>query len=899
MKKLFLFLLVGFFAVVVTACSNLPTLESISISGQDVEFYVGEEFDASDLKVIATLSDASTEDVTLQAVVSQEADMNKAGKYTVIVSYKGLTVSYEIEVIDDELVSVVVENAKTEYKIGEVVSFEGATITETYKSGKVVVADAATYEVTIENNGVEYAGAFAKLGANTVKLAKGAYVYEYVVNVAANSYSSVAEAAAAGVANANKVASGTVVVDNEGYVNETAYEFGYNFVKVAGADTTDYYSLLENGSVFGVVTGLDYEGNEYMEAAYEPTLANLQGADLRAVLNYTYDIFGVESLVDTLVYVAQSEEAMNYAEEVKGEGVYAFSFEIAIEGFYYYFIEVEFTLDAEAEVFTSVNVEMKGYYFVYNEETWEYEMPTEFGEPEFTRVVTANQVVGAQDAENPYPVEDLLIQSFELEDAEGNKVENGATVSTGLKVALNLNVVNLNPTTANAAVDSIKVMILDAEGFETYSAFGNYYDGVVSVTAYKVGTYQVVIYSANVEYTLTLEIEYSPLESFVGAVYNAEWWELVEADSATVFANQVLEFGAIVNEGANAALVAECEGAVISQGEYYEFVATAVGTYVITLTSTVNPEFTATITVEVTEAPSLAELLNGEYQFTSMMIGTAIYTFVPESEGAEKGELTIAYEGAYVGTGEAYFAYEVFDGWLQLSPLNVGSYRCPFGAELSATYSLLCTYNGWAQGELVKVEPAVEGALTGNFTTVFVHPLNLMEFQMLLSFNNNGTGYYSLMNGAYEGTFDYANNEGVITFSEVVASWGTEVELSATIEGNVSTCTTNFVFDGMELVLDYLGAVEEEKEVTTWPVEGENYVEFTQWGNTVYFVVEEAGVYTISVDSPNGTFVLPNYNYELVYIYTVELEAGEYLEIGCVSATGSTEICPLVITKVN
>ena len=49
MKKIFLILLVGFFAVVIAACNNLPTLESISIEGQDVEFYVGEEFNTEDL----------------------------------------------------------------------------------------------------------------------------------------------------------------------------------------------------------------------------------------------------------------------------------------------------------------------------------------------------------------------------------------------------------------------------------------------------------------------------------------------------------------------------------------------------------------------------------------------------------------------------------------------------------------------------------------------------------------------------------------------------------------------------------------------------------------------------------------------------------------------------------
>ena len=170
MKKIFLFLLVGFFAVVVAACSQLPTLESIELSGQDVEFYDGEEFNTGDLKVVAKLSDASTEDVTAQATVSQEADMSKAGTYTVIVSYKGLTQSYEIKVVDDKVVSLEVENLKAEYKIGETVSFEGAIAKETYESGKVADADLASYEVVLVAAGKEYTGAFAKVGENTVFL---------------------------------------------------------------------------------------------------------------------------------------------------------------------------------------------------------------------------------------------------------------------------------------------------------------------------------------------------------------------------------------------------------------------------------------------------------------------------------------------------------------------------------------------------------------------------------------------------------------------------------------------------------------------------------------------------------------------------------------------------------
>mgnify|MGYP003289733971 CR=1 FL=1 len=898
MKKLFLLLLVGFFAVVVAACSNLPTLESISIEGQDIEFYVGEEFNAGDLKVVAKLSDASTEDVTAQATVSHEADMNKAGKYTVTVTYKDLTETYEITVIDDALVSLSVENLKTEYFIGEELSFEGAVAKETFVSGKVADADLASYEVVIaDSKGNEYTGAFAKLGKNTVKLSKGAYVYEFDVNVSANVYNTIAEAVAAGIKNGNKVSNGTAKIDYVDYANEYTYAFGENFVEVQGPDATDYYSLLEDGSVFGVVVGIDWEGNPYMEPAYEPVEGNLNGVDFRSVLNYAYDIFGVESLVETFAFVGQSEQALNYKESKGENGSYNFSFEIVIEDFYYYFVEVSFVLDAEAEVFTEVEIKMDGYMYILNEETWEYEQPTEFVTPDFQRVISANQVIGAQVAVNPYPLEELLIQSFELEDASGNKLENGATVTAGLQQDLFINVVNLNPTTANAAIDQIKVTMLDEYGMETWSAFGDYYDGVITVTSYKAGKFQIVIASANVYYSLDLVVDYNPIESFVAGVYDENMWELVESNTAKVYANQVLQFGAIVNDGANPAVEVSCEGAEISQGEYFEFVAAEVGTYVITLTSAINPEFKATLTVEVVEAPSVAEILTGKYQYSDMMLGSAIYTFVPESEGAVKGQLTISYDGAYVGSGEGYFSYEYTEGWLSVMPLNPGSYNCPFSVELGSAYNLICTYNYYPQGELSRVEEAVEGALSGNYSTTFTHPMNGMQLQMLLSFNNNGTGFYSLMNGMYEGTFAYVNAEGVITFSEVVATFGTEVQFAATLNNNVMNVTTNFVMDGMELTLDYLGAAEETKEATEYPVVGENYVAFSQWGSPAYFVVEEDGTYTFTVESENGSIILPDYNYELVNTFTVELTAGAYVEIGCVSSTGNNEILTLTISK--
>ncbi|MBE6131149.1 MAG: hypothetical protein E7183_05455 [Erysipelotrichaceae bacterium] len=904
MKKIFLFLLVGFFAVVVAACGNLPTLESISISGQDVEFYVGEEFNTGELKVVAKLSDASTEDVTDQAVVSQNADMNVAGKYTVTVEYKGLTETYEITVIEDKLLSLTVENAETEYFIGEEVSFDGATGKETYESGRVADADFTTYEVVIlDAEGKEYAGAFAKVGKNTVKLTKGEVSYEYDVNVSANLYNSIAAAIAAGVKNANKVASGTASIDNEGYVVEYEYAFGENYTKVVDANGTNHYSLLEDGSAFGIVEGIDWEGNPYMEPAYEPLPEYLLGVDFRAVFNYAYDMYGVEGLVETLAYVG--ETAINYQEvlptEVAESAVYAFSYEIVIENFYYYFVNVEFVLDANSEVITEVKVEMNGYYFIYNEVTGEYEQPAEFAEtPDFSRVVIANQVVGAQDAENPYPLDELMIQSFELQDEEGNKLEDGAKVTAAMQTAYNIQVVNISPENANAAIDKIKVSFLDEFGMETWSVFGSYDYGYVTFTAYKAGNYQLVIASANVSYTLQVEVAYAELESFAAAVYNEDWWELVEAETATVYAGQVLQFGAIVNDGANPALTATCEGVEITEGEYYEFLANEVGTYVITLTSAVNPEFTATLTVTVEEAPSAADLLNGEYDYNDPWIGSANYVFTPAEEGATNGELVITYEGQGVPGGQAFFTYSYDGEWLQVVPQNPGSYNCPFGVELDSSYNLLCTYNGWAQGPLTKVEETVEieGALDGTYATIFVHPMNGFELAMQLLFNVDGTGYYSLMNGAYEGTFNYTNVEGVISFTNVQALFGAEVVLTATINANVITCKTVFTDAGNELELEYTGGDEVvEQEVTTTPVVGENFVNVSYWGNLVVFTAEEAGTYTIIIDDTIGCLMIESADVWYQPSATVTLEAGQVLEIVVLlNVNGNDQVASLTIS---
>ena len=154
------------------------------------------------------------------------------------------------------------------------------------------------------------------------------------------------------------------------------------------------------------------------------------------------------------------------------------------------------------------------------------------------------------------------------------------------------------------------------------------------------------------------------------------------------------------------------------------------------------------------------------------------------------------------------------------------------------------------------------------------------------------------MNGMYEGSFAYENNEGVITFSDVFATFGTDVQLTATVDGSVVTCTTNFVIDGMELTLEYLGAAE-ENETTTTPVVGENTVFVSMRGTELYFTPEESGSYTISIDGSVAGILIESTDEWYLAEYTLDLEANVPLLIVIVTATFSTpeQNATLTITK--
>lgn len=88
------------------------TLESISISNQITEYYVGDDFVKP--TVTATYSDETTQDVTELATFS-ECDMNTVGGKTVTVTYEGKTAEYNFTVKEKGASSETVEWVATSF----------------------------------------------------------------------------------------------------------------------------------------------------------------------------------------------------------------------------------------------------------------------------------------------------------------------------------------------------------------------------------------------------------------------------------------------------------------------------------------------------------------------------------------------------------------------------------------------------------------------------------------------------------------------------------------------------------------------------------------------------------------------------------------------------------------
>ena len=98
-------------------------------------YYVNSGIDLSGLSVTAVMGDGSTSDVTAEVEVAFP-DMSSAGEKQVIISYQGVSISFDISVVENNVVSVNVNPpTRSIYFIGEELDVSTMSVTAVYSDG--------------------------------------------------------------------------------------------------------------------------------------------------------------------------------------------------------------------------------------------------------------------------------------------------------------------------------------------------------------------------------------------------------------------------------------------------------------------------------------------------------------------------------------------------------------------------------------------------------------------------------------------------------------------------------------------------------------------------------------------------------------------------------------------
>lgn len=331
------------------------------------------------------------------------------------------------------------------------------------------------------------------------------------------------------------------------------------------------------------------------------------------------------------------------------------------------------------------------------------------------------QTVGSRSEDaSPYPVEEYLFTELALTYNDeaivaGSTIEVPCTeysnrttfyFASSIEELAKYNDINVTSTAMNYS-----------EAMYGYDGYGEvpsvYFQGM------KAGEYTVTVESVLASFTFTVKVDWADITELNVMMYDEESWQNVVVTEAEMYAGQSIEFSAKANAGANSAFTAAVttapDGAVASVVDGV-FTADIVGEYVITLTSVQDTTITATLTVTVNEAPSVAEVLNGTYSYEDYYAGLDItVVFTPASTGATNGTVVITNveSGMDYSTWEEYtneytetLTYAYADGVITLT--HVSGDELGYTLTVNDSYGVsICTdstYPDWNTFEMTKVE---------------------------------------------------------------------------------------------------------------------------------------------------------------------------------------------------
>ena len=296
-----------------------------------------------------------------------------------------------------------------------------------------------------------------------------------------------------------------------------------------------------------------------------------------------------------------------------------------------------------------------------------------------------------QGGRNPYVYDEVIMTSFDLVDAEGNKVngdQDVAPVTIAPYVSTTYTLDNIVPSTADGSLDKISKITLyklnvqsgkygeTTAGFTTVNVYA--YATGVSINPSAEGTYRIELSSTKVTTYINLEVAY-PAPTAIEATANGS-----STDSYNTYVGVDVTIGGTVAYGSAAGYKAELTGDNASDALLmgdasvgYTFTTDKAGSYTVKVTSTADANVSDTITIVAAAAPEISGILNGNYvyditnDFSGDFEQNIYIGFAPASEGALNGTFSYyiitAWYGNFVGTCE--YSYNEADGVITLSGL--------------------------------------------------------------------------------------------------------------------------------------------------------------------------------------------------------------------------------------
>lgn len=613
----------------------------------------------------------------------------------------------------------------------------------------------------------------------------------------------VGKAVALGVSQESLVNGGTVTkttVDGNGTRTENgSFDIGddyfhqLNYYNNRGSWSVEEYWY---GKVNGNVIPFERQGNDVIFHNYdiENEVVNGWFFDGNENGNNTGKCYGVADYVESLYEVATVDAMDGTLVESVVDGVYSFQFDVyhSDSSNNISSIAVDFTL-GETYFIETVNVTAEQWYYAVDSDgDGVYEKPAGAPDSKVEYVIaqrTGDAVVKAFD-----PAEKVL-SNFDLYSGD-EKVEDTITLTAGTQASFGMK--DLAPESATDL--AYEKFTVEGKNVDTQESItigmlsGNYMVGVLKGSKkvnfnFKVaGTYEVTVSSLAFSKTYTVVVDYADVTS-INTTVNG-----VNATTGATFVDETFTFGTAVNAYAENLATAEFvsvpeDSTLIPEDIRYNestgmflFMPDVAGEYVIKVTAKNNATVSATLTVTVSEKPSVGSLFNGTWAGTTTFLGLGVEAvFTPDAtpvDGAQfSGSVVVTVDenndGVAGGTYKYVYSNNEFKLYEADGTTAVSGYK--FWVELNADMTMHAVYNTFDKGALVQQassggdEPVVgENTLantTWSATTSFISAVVTAEFGedtvvVTSSVKDTPGGTYSY---TYDGTTFAIYEEGTTT----------------------------------------------------------------------------------------------------------------------------------------